>query len=63
MSESIHWAHIDGTGKVVSWGTSHGDDVFRQRLEPGLVAVTRPEDVTHLSGHTYKNDEWVKSDP
>jgi len=59
-SKAVHWAHIDAQGKVVSWGTAHGTDVFLQELGPGLTAVSRPEDVTGYTGHRLINGEWKK---
>lgn len=61
MTNAVHWAHVDADGKVVSWGTSHGSDVFLQSLRPGLTAVSRPEIVTHLSGHEYRDGQWIEA--
>ncbi len=60
MTEPVYWAHIDVNGRIVSWGTSHGTDVFLQELAPGLTAVSRPQDVTGYSGHLLVNGEWKK---
>lgn len=55
---TIHWAHVDKDGAIVSWGTAQGTDVFLQNLPPNLVAVGRPEDVTGYSGHRFINNTW-----
>ena len=59
----IHWAHVDASGSIVTWGTSHGDDVFLQALAPGLTAVVRPQDITGYSRVRYVDGQWVKKEP
>lgn len=54
----VHWAHVNQSGEIVTWGTSHGTDVFLQNLEPGLIAIARPQDITGWSGHVYQDGEW-----
>ena len=60
MTTTIHWAHVDQDGKIVAWGTAQGTDVFLQDLRPGLLAVSRPSEITGWSGHRLVNGEWIK---
>lgn len=55
----IFWAHVDGTGKIVSWGQANGEDVFRQTLSPGLTCVARPEHVNGFENWRYVNNDWT----
>lgn len=54
----IHWAHVDQAGRIVSWGTASGMDVFRQPLADGLTCVPRPEHVNGFDGWRFINDQW-----
>lgn len=57
---AVHWAHVDGDGRVVSWGTALGSDVFLQALAEGLTAVARPESVNGWDGWRLIGEEWVQ---
>lgn len=59
----IHWAHIDALGEIVTWGTAHDQDVFRQQLAPGLTAIARPAEVTGYSHARYVDGQWIKKEP
>lgn len=61
----VHWAHIDETGRVVSWGTAMNSDVFLQPLESGLTCLARPEEVNGFENvdgtvWAYQDEEWKK---
>lgn len=60
---TIHWAHIDASGNIVTWGTSIGTDVFLQYLADGLTAVSRPPDVTGYDNWRYTDNQWVQETP
>jgi len=59
---TINWAHIDVEGRIVTWGSAVGTDVFLQPLDPGLTAISRPENVTGFDPWRYINGEWSLND-
>lgn len=62
MGGNVYWAHVDSDGYIVTWGTAIGADVFLQELQPGLTAVSRPQDANPWDGWRYINGEWVQTD-
>lgn len=58
----INWAHVDQDGRIVSWGSAAGTDIFLQPLPDGLTAVARPEGVTGFGGWVYLDGQWIQPD-
>ncbi len=49
----IYWAHIDKEGNIVSCGHNQSIDVFRNKLEDGLICLARPPEVNCFDGWKY----------
>lgn len=56
---TINWAHIDDAGRIVTWGSAFGSDVFAQPLAAGLTAIARPEHVTGFEPWRYISGQWT----